>query len=69
MQTEYVLYATKIGAENWEEEIIAVDTKPLASKAQLEEVKQILATKGFDRVRVAAIDLSIPPNFAKTLNL
>lgn len=66
---EYVLYATKIGAEDWQEEIIAVDTKPLASKAQLEEVKQILATRGYDRVRVATIDLSKPPNWKATVNV
>jgi len=61
---EYVLYGTKVGKKDWEEEILAV--KPF----EFEITPKLLAlTKrdGYDRLRVAKIDLSTPPDFRKTI--
>lgn len=66
--TEYVLYATKVGARDWEEEVIAVDTRPM-HEGELKLARLVLAEKGYDRVRIAAINLSVAPDFAGTVNV
>lgn len=64
--TEYVLYATKKGDEDWQEEIIAVDTKP-ATDSEMTEIRRILEAKGYNRIRVAVVDLSQPPSFGRSV--
>jgi hypothetical protein len=54
---ETILYATRKGNESWQEEIITTDEKRIpAARAWAE-------ANGFDRIRVARIDLRVPPNF------
>lgn len=57
-----ILFATKIGNEDWQEEIIteAEEQIPAASKWATEN--------GFDRLRIADIDDG-PPDFTKVLNI
>jgi hypothetical protein len=65
---EYVFYAKQKGAPEYTCEIIGVETvKPTA--AQLEAIKRHCERKGMEFVRVSAIDLSKPPDFARTINL
>lgn len=64
--TEYVLYATKKGKPSYMEEIIAVDNKA-ATDAEMVEIKRILTAKGYTRIRVAAIDLSVAPVFGRNV--
>jgi len=59
--TELVLYGTRKGAEEWQEEIIS--TNPAA----FDKAKAWAIEQGFDRLRIGAIDLSTPPDFAKTV--
>ena len=63
---EYVLYATKKKAEDWEEEVIAVDTKPATPK-EMAAIVNVLDRKGYNRIRVARIDLSKPPQFGRNV--
>lgn len=55
-----VLFAVRIGNEDWQEELITED----ASK--IEAATAWAKAHGFDRFRVAEIDDS-PPDFAKTV--
>lgn len=57
------LWATKIGDEDWQEQLITESEKDIPAAS--EWAKQ----NGFDRLRIAVIDLSTPPNFGKTVNI
>lgn len=61
-KTEKVLYGTQIGEPEWMEQIITTDESKIAAASDWAKAN------GFDRLRVATIDLSVPPDFAKTLN-
>lgn len=62
---EYVLWATKIGAQDWQEDLItcAVFNKDGAKKIQ----KAIIWAKSnqFHKIRVSVLDLDKVPNFLK----
>lgn len=64
MNTEYVLFAVKIGSEDWEEEVITSTT----DKAKLLKASQWAKENGFDRLRVFGLDLSKEPDFKNVLN-
>lgn len=57
-----ILFAVKIGAEAWEEELIT-EVEP-----RIDAARAWARAHGYDRFRVATIDLDLPPNFAATLN-
>jgi len=59
--TETILWGVRVGAPDWDEEILT--TKP----EHIEPVKEWAARNGFDRFRVARIDLSVPPDFGKSM--
>lgn len=59
---ETVLYGVRVGNEDWQEEIITTNPSKLA------EAKAWATANGFDRFRVATIDLSVPPDFTKVIN-
>lgn len=63
MTIEKVLYGTKEGEPDWTEEIIS--TNPEVFEAAQEWAKE----NGFDRFRIAEIDLSELPNFATTVEV
>jgi len=64
-QIEYVLWGTKKGDEDWEEQLIATaDTTP-EGKAKLEKAKAWAKQQGFDRLRVSQNDANIAPDFTK----
>jgi hypothetical protein len=61
MNTETILYATRKGRPDYMEEIITTNPKHFGAARKWAE------SNGYDRIRVSVIDLSIPPNFANTI--
>lgn len=64
-----LLYGCKIGQPNYMEEILYeckgyVNTANLMVRG-LEWAKE----KGYDRLRISVVDLSIPPDFIKAINI
>ncbi len=59
--SERVLFGVKNGNEDWQEELLC--TIP----DKFEQVKVLAGEAGFNRFREATIDLSAPPDFAKTI--
>ena len=57
-----ILFAVKIGDEDWQEQLIT------EQEEHIEAASQWAKENGFDRLRVAEIDLSTPPDFSSTLN-
>ena len=67
--TETLLYGCKIGQPNYMEEIL-YECKGYTNKEELLTKGQAWATaNGYDRLRISIIDLSIPPNFTKAINI
>ncbi len=62
MKIETVLYGVRIENEDWQEEIITTNA------AKIHEASAWAKANGFDRLRIAKIDLSVAPDFSKTLN-
>lgn len=58
LKPETILYGVRIGSEDWQEEIIT--TNP----SKIKEAQAWAEQNGFDRFRVANIDLSTPPDFS-----
>ena len=58
-----ILFAVKIGDADWQEQLITEQPERIAEASTWAEAN------GFDRLRVADIDLSTPPDFTKTLNI
>lgn len=61
MKNETVLWGVKNGEPEWAECILS--TNP----TRFDEIKLLAMRDGFGRFRIAVIDLSSPPNFAKTV--
>lgn len=61
MKLDTILWGTRIGAPDWEEEIITTRAD------RIEQAKQWAQANGFDRLRVATIDVDAPPDFAATV--
>jgi hypothetical protein len=64
---ETLLYGCKIGQPDYMEEILYqckgyVNQEDLMTKGQ-----SWAAANGYDRLRISVIDLSIPPNFQKSI--
>lgn len=57
-KVEKVLFAVKIGKPDWAEEVIT------ENESQFEEAKRWAEANGFDRFRIAIIDMSKKPKFA-----
>ena len=57
-----VLYATKIGKPDWYEEIIT------DKKERIEQATAWALNNGFDRLRLAKINLSTAPDFTEAIN-
>lgn len=60
---ETILWGVKVGDEDWQEQIITTDEN------QIEAAKEWASNNGFDRFRVAKIDLGVKPDFVSTLNI
>lgn len=60
---EKILWAVKIGDPDYMEQIITTN------ESQFKEARAWAESNGFDRFRVAEIDLATPPDFTKTINL
>jgi len=58
---ERILYGTRKGAPAWQEEIITNQEK------RFDEAKAWAKRNGFDRFRVAEIDLTVAPDFTKAI--
>jgi hypothetical protein len=59
---ESILYAVKVGEPDYMEQVIT--TKPEHFAAAAEWARQ----NGFDRIRIAVIDLAEKPDFTQTIN-
>lgn len=55
-----ILFAVRVGLQDWQEELITEDS------ARIEEASRWALANGFDRLRVAEVDLSSPVDFAAT---
>jgi hypothetical protein len=55
------LWATQIGAEDWQEELIT------EVEEDIEKASAWAIENGFDRLRIADIDLTVIPDFAATI--
>jgi hypothetical protein len=60
---ETILWGVRVGDEDWQEQIITTDEN------QIEAAKEWASNNGFDRFRVAKIDLGVKPDFVSTLNI
>lgn len=58
-----VLFAVKIGDEDWQEQLIT------EVESRIESATKWALANGFDRVRVATIDETEKPDFSKTLRI
>lgn len=65
---EYILYAVKIGRANWQEDLITTMT-PENVKDKMPKAAAWARANGFDRLRLATIDLELdaPPVFGANL--
>jgi hypothetical protein len=57
-----VLFAVKKGDADWDEQVIT------EVESRIESAKTWAAANGFDRFRVAEININEAPDFSKTLN-
>jgi hypothetical protein len=60
--SEKVMYGTKKGEPDWKEDIITTD------ETRFDDAKKWAEENGFDRIRVATINLTKKPDFSKTVN-
>jgi DhnA family fructose-bisphosphate aldolase class Ia len=58
-----VLWATKRGDEDWQEQLIT------EQEDKIEQAARWAKENGFDRLRISNINLNERPNFAGTVNL
>lgn len=63
MTSETVLYGTRKGDAEWQEELLLSNATP----ELIERVKVLAARDGFERFRVATIDLTATPDFGGTV--
>lgn len=59
---ETILWAVKVGDEDWQEQIITTD------ESKINEASNWAKENGYDRLRVAVIDLGVKPDFPGTIN-
>lgn len=57
-----ILWAVKIGEPNWAEEVITED------ESQIEQAKTWAEQNGYDRFRIANIDINTKPDFIGAIN-
>ncbi len=57
-----ILFAVRIGDADWQEELIT------ENESAIEQASKWALANGFDRLRIADIDLSIPPDFIGAIN-
>lgn len=62
MENETILYGVKVGDPDYAEVILS------SVPANFERVKRWATRDGFDRFRIAEINLSEKPDFTKTIN-
>jgi len=66
---ETLLYGCKIGQPNYMEEVL-YECKGYVNQSEvMAKGEQWAKANGYDRLRIAVIDLSIPPNFLKAITV
>ena len=63
---EHLIYGTKNGDEEWQEQILLSGEK--AEKLDYEKLKTFFISEGFYNIRKAEINLAQKPDFTKTIN-
>lgn len=66
---ETLLYGCKIGEPNYMEEILYECKGYVNPDEIMTKGKEWAAKNGYDRLRISVVDLSIPPNFIKTIKV
>jgi len=66
---ETLLYGCKIGQPNYMEEILYECKGYVNHNEVMSKGKEWAEKNGYDRLRISVIDLSIPPNFTKAINV
>ncbi len=66
---ETLLYGCKIGQPNYMEEILYECKGYVNHEELMTKGATWAAANGYDRLRVAVIDLSVKPDFAGTINI
>jgi hypothetical protein len=64
-----LLYACKIGQPDYMEEILFEQDGYVNTDEVMSKGKEWAAKNGYDRLRLHVVDLSTPPDFAKTVNI
>jgi hypothetical protein len=67
VQKETLLYGCKIGQPNYMEEILYQCKGYVNQEEVMSKGKEWADKNGYDRLRIAVIDLSIPPNFISAI--
>ena len=60
---ETIVWATKIGEPDWKEDIISNNPD------KVDQAIEWAKANGFDRIRVAKIDMTQPIDFTKAINI
>jgi len=66
---ETLLYGCKIGQPNYMEEILYQCKGWVNQDEVMAKGKEWAANNGYDRLRISVVDLAIPPNFKKAINV
>ena len=66
--TETILWGTKIGAADWEEEILYQCKGYVNKEEVMKRGQEWAAVNGYDRLRIAVLDMSVKPDFKGTIN-
>jgi hypothetical protein len=66
---ETLLYGCKIGEPDYMEEILYQCKGYVNQDEVMAKGKAWAAKNGYDRLRISVVDLAIPPNFKKAINV
>ena len=66
---ETLLYGCEIGKPDYMEEILYQSKGYVNHEELMKEAKVKASQFGYDRLRISVVDLSIPPDFKKAINL
>jgi len=66
---ETLLYGCKIGEPAYMEEILYQCKGWVNQDEVMAKGKEWAAKNGYDRLRISVVDLAIPPNFKKAINV
>lgn len=66
---EVVLWATRIGNEDWQEELITAAPKTKEGSEKIAKATAWAKNNGFDRIRTSENNANVAPDFSKTIKV